>query len=153
MSADEFSASDRAVFGLRVSQMEPSVFGAYDVSCTADLIERFAKLVGDFSPIHVDAAYATAGGFEGRVVHGLLLASLFSRLVGMYIPGATALILETHFEYVKPVTAETRVTFSGVVEEVSPQLQTVKLKLLAFRDDEVFVRGSVLVRVREEVTG
>ena len=54
---------------------------------SADDVLAFARLSGDFSPLHVDPEYASGSEFGAQVVHGMLLASLFSRLVGMKIPG------------------------------------------------------------------
>src|SRR5262252_2058423 len=57
---------------------------------TAGDSDAFAHLSGDFSPLHVDAEYARSTEFGDRVVHGMLLASLFSQLVGMWLPGKYA---------------------------------------------------------------
>src|ERR1700676_2055835 len=54
-------------------------------------VRVFAELSGDYSPLHVDPTYASTTEFGKCVVHGMLLASLFSRLVGMYLPGKHAL--------------------------------------------------------------
>src|SRR6476469_8174826 len=70
---------------------------------TADDSDKFARLSGDFSPRHVDAEYARSTEFEGRVVHGMLLASLFSQLVGMWLPGKHALYLGHDLSFRRPV--------------------------------------------------
>ena len=41
-------------------------------------------------PHHVDADYARGRGFPGRVVYGMLGASFFSTLAGVYLPASTA---------------------------------------------------------------
>ena len=55
---------------------------------TAAMLEQFVSLSGDRSPIHVSDQAARDLGFQGRVVHGLLLGSLVSGLVGVELPGA-----------------------------------------------------------------
>ena len=39
------------------------------------LLIDFAKLSGDFNPLHMDEDYALNTNFEKRVCHGMLLAS------------------------------------------------------------------------------
>src|SRR5437667_12409679 len=54
---------------------------------TTDHVRRFSEVSGDRAPLHTDREFATAHGFEGMVVHGALLASYVSQLVGMFLPG------------------------------------------------------------------
>ena len=39
---------------------------------TAERIDAYAELTGDFTPVHVDEAYARASHFGCRVAHGLM---------------------------------------------------------------------------------
>lgn len=39
---------------------------------TAERIDAYAELTGDFTPVHVDEAYAKASHFGCRVAHGLM---------------------------------------------------------------------------------
>ena len=45
----------------------------FQIKITESLVDEFAKLSGDFSPIHMDDEYAKSTKFKGRVVHGMLL--------------------------------------------------------------------------------
>ena len=53
----------------------------------ADAI-AFANLSGDVNPLHTDAAYAEAAGFPRPVLFGRMTSSLYSPLVGIYLPGS-----------------------------------------------------------------
>jgi acyl dehydratase len=46
------------------------------VTVTEDMIMTYARLTGDFTPVHVDEAYARTTPFGTRVAHGLLGLSL-----------------------------------------------------------------------------
>uniref|UniRef100_A0A0D3G405 MaoC-like domain-containing protein n=2 Tax=Oryza barthii TaxID=65489 RepID=A0A0D3G405_9ORYZ len=53
-------------------------------------VEAYAAVSGDRNPVHLDDAFARqVGGFgRGRVVHGMLVASLFPALIATHFPGA-----------------------------------------------------------------
>src|SRR5712671_1704133 len=65
----------------------------FATSFTADDVDKFAAVSGDWNPLHVDEAYATQTPFRRRVAHGMLVASLLSRVAGMYFPGRQSLLL------------------------------------------------------------
>ena len=50
------------------------------VEITQDRIDTFAKAIGDFQWIHVDAARAKGSPFGGTIAHGFLTLSLLSHL-------------------------------------------------------------------------
>ncbi|MBI2527065.1 MAG: SDR family oxidoreductase [Candidatus Rokubacteria bacterium] len=116
---------------------------------TADDVERFAALSGDWSPLHVDPAYAASTEFGGCVLHGMLLASLFSRLVGMHIPGAAALYLGQDLAFRRPVLVGERVQASAKVTAKNEATATLALAT-EIRNEAglVVVSGAAKVKVR-----
>ena len=70
---------------------------------TDEDVRRFAELSGDFNELHIDEAAAGASRFGGRVVHGMLTASLISRLIGMELPGRGAIYLGQSLRFTAPV--------------------------------------------------
>jgi len=113
-------------------------------------VQRFAHLSGDFSPLHVDVNYARTTEFGGCVVHGMLLASLFSQLVGMHVPGKHALYLGQDLAFRKPVLVGERVKasirVSGKNEGTRSLLITTEIRNV---EDKVVVSGTAKVKVRD----
>ena len=72
------------------------------VTITESMIDDFAKISGDFNPIHMDEQYAKSTQFKKRIAHGMLLFSLLSRIQGMYLPGKHALYLSQNLEFRNP---------------------------------------------------
>lgn len=75
----------------------------------ADVLQ-FAELSGDFNPIHINPEYAKTTVFGQRIVHGMLVSSLFSGLLAQKIPGPGSIYLGQTFKYQKPVFFDHPVT-------------------------------------------
>ncbi|MBF0271845.1 MAG: SDR family oxidoreductase [Magnetococcales bacterium] len=113
-------------------------------------VDHFAQVSGDFSPLHMDQDYAVASGFEGRVVHGMLLAALFSQLVGMRIPGRNALYLAQDLAFRRPVRVGECVTALARVIGKNPTTQTILLSTeIRNAEDQVAVGGMARVKIRD----
>ena len=63
----------------------------------------FSKLTGDNNRIHLDQEYAKKSFFGKRVVHGMLVASLFSRIFGKIFPGEGSIYLKQEIKFIAPV--------------------------------------------------
>jgi 3-hydroxybutyryl-CoA dehydratase len=79
----------------------------FSKTITESDIHSFSAITADFNPIHVDEVYATTSSLGlkmgGRIAQGMLSASLFSTLVGMYIPGKGALYVSQTCNFRRPV--------------------------------------------------
>ena len=110
-------------------------------------VAAFAKLSGDNNPLHMDESYAKTTPFRGRVVHGMLVASLTSTLLGMHLPGRRCLYLGEKLSFKKPVFIEDRLTIQGEVIHKSVSMRTLTIAITIRRDDEVVVSGEALAQV------
>jgi acyl dehydratase len=94
---------------------------------TPALVDAFAEVSGDTSPIHVDGAAARARGFEDRVAHGALLVGLVSGIVGTQIPGARGVLHSIEMKFKRPCCVGRRITVSVTVREKIPSVRTLLL--------------------------
>lgn len=115
-----------------------------------DLVNKFAALTGDFNPLHVDQKYAEQTEFGGRISHGMLLASLFSTLVGMHLPGEKALYISQESRFRSPLNLNTKVKVEGKVTAKFDALNMIELQT-TIKDEEgkVVVDGLARVKVRQ----
>lgn len=121
-------------------------------SFSAEDVGMFAAVSGDHSPLHVDASYAATTEFGACVVHGVLLASLFSQLVGMQVPGKHALYLGQDLNFRRPVLVGETVRAVAKVTGKSEATRTLVLNTeIRSHDDKVVVMGTAKVKVRDEV--
>ena len=62
-------------------------------------VDRFADITRDYNPVHFDERFTKAKGFNGRICHGLLVASMISEIGGQI----GWLASEMRFRYYKPI--------------------------------------------------
>ncbi len=85
---------------------------------TDDDVRHFIEITGDMNPLHVDEAFAATTQFHGRVVHGMLTASILSTMVGMLLPGAGAVYRSQTLAFLRPVRVGDTVTAHFVVRSI-----------------------------------
>ena len=101
---------------------------SFTVRVTEEMMERFFLLTGDCSPIHMDEGYARGRGYPGRVVYGMLGASFFSTLAGVYLPGEHCLLHSVECKFAKPVFIGDTLTITGEVTQVNETFSEVTIK-------------------------
>ena len=102
---------------------------SFTVTVTEDMMKAFRDMTGDINPLHNDEDYAASHGHSGRVVYGMLTASLLSTLAGVYLPGKRSLIQEVKIKFAKPVYIGDELTVEGVVEEKHDAFSLIVLKV------------------------
>lgn len=107
----------------------------------------FSRLSGDRNPLHVDEEYAEQTKFGSRVVHGLFLAALVSRLIGVYLPGKRSLLLFTEFRFKAPARIGDIVKVGGRVIAKSPATRIVEEAIEVKKGSTVLVQGTVKVQI------
>ena len=123
----------------------------FQITITESMIDDFAKISGDYSPIHMDEEYAKSTTFEKKVVHGMLLASFLSRVDGMYLPGKHALYFSQTIEFHNPCFIDDKVTvFSKVIDKSeSTKILKIESKIIN-QDDKILLSGTGRVIVRDD---
>ena len=79
----------------------------------------------------------------------MLLASFFSRIIGMYIPGKTALYLTQSLKFSSPCYIGDTILVIGKVIDKSVSTKIITLKTKILRDDTIMVDGEAKVLVRD----
>lgn len=100
----------------------------FDIIITESMLNEFAKLSGDYNPLHMDNNYAQSTIFKKRVCHGLLIASFFSQLIGMHLPGKNALYIEQSLKFISPCFINDEISVQGEVIDKSVATRIITLK-------------------------
>jgi acyl dehydratase len=115
---------------------------------TAELVAAFADLVDDHAPVHASAEHARAMGYDGPIVHGLLVGSMYSKLLGTELPGENSVIMKLSFEMLKPVRIGDAIDYNVEVTALSESTQAITLALSAHGAAGLVNRGSALCLFR-----
>lgn len=81
-------------------------------------ITGFVEAVGDFNPVHSDAAYAAGTPFQVPIAPGIYTAGLISAVIGTRLPGPGAIYLSQSLKFVKPVRAGDTITARVEIVEI-----------------------------------
>ena len=114
------------------------------------MVEKFAKLSGDYNPHHMDESYAEKTKFKKRICHGMLLASLFSRLTGMYLPGKGSLFFSQSLNFISPAFIDDKVTVEGEIVKISRSTRMVTIKTIIKKENNIrLITGDAKVIIQE----
>ena len=70
-------------------------------------VNRFSEITGDKNPIHINADYAAKTMFKRPIMHGMLGASIFSKVLGTLFPGEGTIYLKQSLNFNKPMYVDT----------------------------------------------
>ncbi len=90
----------------------------HDFKFSQDEVNRFAEVTGDKNPVHTDAAYAAKTMFKRPIMHGMLSASLFSKVFGTLFPGEGTIYLKQSLSFLKPMYVDVDYEAVFTVKEV-----------------------------------
>ncbi len=114
-----------------------------EMTVTEELLQAFVSISGDRAPLHTDQEHALKMGFPDRMIHGLLVAMPYSRLLGMRLPGANTVIQKIQLDMLAPVRVGDTLCYSVAVQRLVPAVRACVLSLSATNSHgEVVNRGS-----------
>lgn len=124
---------------------------SFSETITQSMLDSFILLSGDHNPLHADANYAKKKGFKDRVVHGFLSSALYSRLVGVYLPGQYCLLHSAKINHKAPVYVNDNLLVSGEVVYLNEAYQQIELKAhITNQDNKIVSKATLNVGVSDE---
>ena len=133
---------------MRFDEIRVGASAAFDAVLDEGQIDAFARLSGDLAPLHMDSGFARSRGFNDRVAHGFLIGAYVSRLIGMHLPGESAVILSETLRFHEPVYPGRTLQVSGRVESVSEATSTIDVAVQVTCEARLHVSGTVRALVR-----
>lgn len=110
-------------------------------------VQDFARVSGDYNPLHMDEEYAKTTPFGGRIAHGALTASYISAILGNDLPGPGAVFTDLELKFRRPVRIGDKVTATAEVQERIERGNRVVLAVKCEVDGKAVVKGIAKVMV------
>ena len=112
-----------------------------EFSFTQEEVNDFCKISGDFNPLHWDEAFAATTPFKKPIIHGALIASVFSKVMGMDFPGSGSVYLKQISEFKRPLYVGQTYRASFQVESINAMKHTAEISTRVFELE----RGKLMV--------
>ncbi len=116
----------------------------FEAAFTDAMAQTFAELSGDANPLHTDRDYALAAGFPSPVLFGMMTSTLYSQLVGVYLPGKYALLQGIDIDFNTPCHANERLTVHGEITFLSDAFQRLEIKANIRKQDRKLVSRALI---------
>ena len=91
----------------------------HDFSYSQKDVEDFARVTGDNNPVHINAEYAATTMFKVPIMHGMLGAALFSKILGTLFPGEGTIYLGQNIQFLNPMYAGKTYQAVLIVKEIN----------------------------------
>jgi acyl dehydratase len=132
---------------LKYTEIEIGKVFTFQRAITQKDVCTFVALTGDRNPLHIDEEFGRNSQFGANIVHGMLVGSLFSTLVGMHCPGDKSLYMSQTLQFKLPLFVGDTVTVKGTVTQKHDAIRLVTMKTEICRGSEVIVTGEAKIRM------
>ncbi len=103
------------------------------VTLSDEHVATYARLTGDYNPLHFDAGFAERTRFGKLVVQGGLTTGLLHALVAMDLPGAGTVFLSQNWKFTAPVYIGDTITAEAEVLSVHGSKPVCRLGITVTR--------------------
>ncbi len=103
------------------------------LTLTPDHVAAYAKLTGDYNPLHFDPEFAARTKFGELVVQGGLTTGLLHALVAMDLPGPGSVFLSQNWKFTAPVYIGDTITAEAEVLSMHETKPVCRLRMVVKR--------------------
>jgi 3-hydroxybutyryl-CoA dehydratase len=128
-----------------IEDLKPGMSESFSKTVSERDVELFGEISGDMNPVHFDEAYAKNTMFRGRIVHGVLVLSYLSTVLGTKMPGPGAIFMSQTTSFKAPVRIGDTVTAICTVREVFPAKRRLIVDCICKVKDTVVVVGEAML--------
>jgi 3-hydroxybutyryl-CoA dehydratase len=134
------------MIGKKIGEINIGDMDSFEKTISETDIYLFAGITGDLNPAHINQVESEKSVFKGRIAHGMLVSSLISTVLGMYLPGPGTIYLGQELKFLAPVRVGDTIKAQAVVIEKIDEKNRIKLKTTCYNQDgKVVVDGIATV--------
>lgn len=131
--------------GYDFEDLETGMNASFAKTITEADIVLFAEVSGDNNAVHLDEEFAQTTPFKGRIVHGMLAASVISATLAGRLPGPGSVYLGQTLKFKAPVRPGDTVHVTVTVKELIAERRHVALSTVCTVDGKAVIEGEALV--------
>lgn len=139
--------SFEAQHGYWIEDLETGMTASVSRSFSERDVAMYAELSTDDNPLHLDEEFAALARTGGRVIHGMITASLISAIIGTRLPGPGCLWMGQELRFLAPVRIGEAVQATATLDEIDRVRQRVRLATACRVDGKTVLDGSAMVWV------
>ena len=111
-------------------------------------VQRFASIIDDNNPVHLDPEYAKTTMFGGPIAHGMHSAAFFTTLIANRLPGIKGVYVSQAIKFLRPVHIGDTIESRAEVTAKNDAKKRITLKTTAFNQNgEMVVDGEAIIAV------
>lgn len=122
-----------------IEEIQVGMSASFKKLITKEMEDSFRVITGDENPLHKEDDFAleiSGGNFKGHAAFGMLTASFYSTVAGMYLPGKYSLIHSfDEVSFMKPVFVGDELTVNAEVIDKDEALKMIRLKIIIKNQD------------------
>ncbi|WNB92424.1 MaoC family dehydratase [Bacillus sp. NEB1478] len=108
-----------------------------------EMVEDYAKVSGDYNPIHLDQEAAQKMGFHSPIIHGMLSMGLAAQIAEPILnEGYWVKQYETTFR--SPVFTGEALTIHGTITKIEKELLTIEIIAKSSSNDKILTGKIIL---------
>jgi 3-hydroxybutyryl-CoA dehydratase len=119
----------------------------YEHTITDSDIRNFAKISGDYNPVHISDEYAEASKFKKRIAHGLMSASYFSAIFGIKLPGEGCVYVNQNLKFKKPVYIGDTVKATVTIKDIDEKRRRLFFDTVCTVKDRIVISGEAEIYI------
>lgn len=122
--------------------------GIFTKQITQKDVDDFIKICQDINLIHTSEEFASKTNLKGKIVHGILVSSLISNVVGTKCPGPGSVWLDQTFRFLSPVRVNDTITAtSEILVKIPAKQQVVVRTTCTNQNNEIVIEGVGLHKI------
>ena len=117
-----------------------------EMAVTAEMVERYAEITGDYNPLHFDVEFAAQTRFERLIAQGGITTGLLHALVAMDMPGPGTVFISQSWAFPRPVYIGDTIRAESTVTSVHPRKPQADIRFaVANQDGKEVLTGEATV--------
>jgi len=133
--------------GYYIEDLEIGMSASVTKTFTEQDVAMYAQLSTDDNPLHMNDEFAAQTRAGGRVMHGMIPASLVSAIIGTRLPGPGCLWMAQEMRFRAPVRIGEAVCARAELQDIEREKQRIRLETICTVGETAVLDGIALVWV------